>query len=77
MNIKNGLVFDVSGNRDAEGQNVIVYKAHEGLNQKWKIFYLDEKKAEPEKGLDENTGLYRNRLFYITSRLPDHRVITV
>lgn len=77
MNIVNSLVLDVSGNRDAEGQNVIVWKKHNGLNQRWKILYLDEKKEEPTKGLDEDSGLYRNRPFYITSRLPDHRVLTV
>lgn len=77
MNVKNGKVLDVAGNRDAEGNNVIVWKRHNGLNQRWKIFYLDEKKEEPTTGLDVDSGLHRNRAFYIISRLPGKRAIQV
>lgn len=35
-----GLVFDVSGGRDRNGQNVLVWKKHNGLNQKWKVDYV-------------------------------------
>lgn len=30
-----GLVLDVSGSVDREGQNVVVWNKHHGLNQKW------------------------------------------
>jgi len=77
VNIQDNRVLDVQGGRDAEGQNCIVWKRHNGLNQRWKILYLDEKKAEPTQGMDEDSGLYRNRPFYIISRLPAKRAITV
>lgn len=77
MNVKDQKVLDVTGNRDTEGNNVIVWKRHNGLNQRWKIMYLDEMKPEPTKGMDQDSGLYRNRPFYMVSRLPAHRVATV
>jgi hypothetical protein len=77
VNIKDGRVLDVEGGKDREGQDVFVWKRHNGLNQRWAIVYLDEKKPEPTKGLDEDSGLYRNRPFYIQSRLPGRRAITV
>lgn len=33
VNIKDGRALDVAGNRDRGGQNVIVYKRHNSLNQ--------------------------------------------
>jgi len=54
-----------------------MWNKHNGLNQKWKILYLDEKDDEPTSGLDEDSGLYRNRPFYLISRLPKHRALTV
>lgn len=77
VNIKDNRVLDVEGAKDREGQDVFVWKRHNGLNQRWKIVYLDEKAEEPKKGLDEDSGLYRNRPFYIQSRLPGRRAITV
>jgi len=65
MNIKTGKVFDVIGNRDKEGSDVISWRRHNGLNQRWRILYLDQKDAEPTKGLDKDSGLFRNRPFYI------------
>lgn len=35
-----GLVFDVAGGKDQNNQNVLVWKKHNGLNQKWKINYV-------------------------------------
>jgi hypothetical protein len=69
--------MDVSGNRDVEGQNIITYRKHNGLNQRFALLYLDQKKAEPTSGLDDDTGFYRNRPFYIVSRLPKRRVLEV
>ena len=44
-----GKVLDVSGNRDAENRNVLVWKRHNGLNQKWRIQYISDIKPEPAK----------------------------
>lgn len=35
-----GLVLDVAGGQDRNNQNVLVWKKHRGLNQKWKIDYV-------------------------------------
>jgi hypothetical protein len=77
MNVQDGKVLDVQSNRDKEGQQVIVWRRHNGLNQRWKILYLDQKEKEPTTGLDEDSGLHRNRPFYIQSRLPAKRVVTI
>jgi hypothetical protein len=61
-----GKVMDVSGNRDKENQNIIVWKKHGGLNQQWDIVYADSWKGEPTKGqLNREYGLYVQRTFYI------------
>jgi len=38
---KRGLVVDVSGAKDKDGANVIVWKKHGKLNQQWKIEYVN------------------------------------
>lgn len=38
-----GLVLDVSGGRDRNGQNILVWTKHNGRNQKWRIEYLNRK----------------------------------
>merc|ERR1712072_215726 len=35
-----GLVFDVAGGKDRHNQNVLVWKSHNGINQKWKVEYV-------------------------------------
>jgi hypothetical protein len=35
-----GLVLDVSGGKDRNGQSVLVWKRHNGANQRWKIDYV-------------------------------------
>lgn len=35
-----GLVLDVAGGQDRNGQNVNVWKPNNGLNQKWKVDYV-------------------------------------
>jgi len=35
-----GLVLDVAGGKDRNNQDVLVWKKHKGLNQKWKIDYV-------------------------------------
>jgi hypothetical protein len=77
VNVQNKHVLDVQSGRDVEGQNIITYKRHNGLNQRFVILYTDQKKAEPTSGMDDDFGFYRNRPFYIVSRLPKRRVLTV
>lgn len=76
INVYNNKALDSEGGRDKEGNNVIMWKRHNGANQRWRILYLDEKDQEPTTGLDEDSGLYRNRPFYLISRLPKNRALT-
>jgi hypothetical protein len=34
------LVLDVAGGQDRNNQNVLVWKRHKGLNQKWRVDYV-------------------------------------
>jgi len=78
VNVKNKKVLDVSGGKDAEGQNVGVYKRHNKANQRWKIIYVDKAEKEQTKGLDKSGfGFHVNRPFYIRSKMPMGRVIEV
>jgi hypothetical protein len=71
-----GKVMDVSGGRDAENQNIIVWKRHNGLNQQWDIIYKDEWKGEPTKGqLNKEYGLYVQRPFYIQTQMGSKRYL--
>jgi len=36
-----GLALDVVSGQDKEGQGVQVFKKHNGVNQRWKIVYVD------------------------------------
>jgi hypothetical protein len=45
--------MDVSGGRDANGQNIHMWKKHGGLNQQWDLIYVDEM-PEPLKPCDLN-----------------------
>jgi len=70
--------MDVSGNVDAEMRHIISLKKNGGLNQQWDVVYADEWKGEPVKGeLNEKIGLYVERDFFIVSKLPDHRYLSV
>jgi len=75
INWTNGLALDVTSGKDKEGQAVIVYKKHNGANQKWQVIYLDKAKPVPKTGLNEEFGFHINRPFYFVSRLPMKRVI--
>jgi hypothetical protein len=71
-----GKVLDVSGGKDNENQNIIVWKRHKGLNQQWDIIYADEYPDEPKKGeLNKDFGLYVERPFYIVTQLSSHRYL--
>lgn len=41
-NLDSNLCLDVSGGRDADGANVIVWGCHDGPNQKWRSHALDQ-----------------------------------
>jgi hypothetical protein len=60
-------VLDVSGNKDEEGQSVIINNNNKGANQRWKIIYLDKAAATETKGLNEEFGFHINRPFYLVS----------
>jgi len=67
---------DVSGGKDVENQNIMVWNKHGGINQQWDVVYTDEWKGEPGKGeLNEDFGLYVERPFYIVSQLPAGRYL--
>jgi hypothetical protein len=71
-----GKVMDVSGNRDAENQNIHMWTKHNGLNQQWDIIYADKYPRDPKKGeLNEDFGLYVERDFYIVSAMKSHRYL--
>lgn len=42
QNVLNTKCLDVDGAQDKEGQKIIAHPKHNGLNQKWKIIYVDE-----------------------------------
>jgi membrane carboxypeptidase/penicillin-binding protein PbpC len=68
--------MDVSGARDRENQNIIMYRKHGKINQQWDLVYTDEWKGEPGKGeLNEEFGLYVERPFYIVSQMSAHRYL--
>jgi hypothetical protein len=74
VNIRNRKVLDVSGGKDKEGQEVIVWGLHKGANQRWKIQYLDKLDKQPTSGLNKEFGFHIGRPFYLVSRLPMRRV---
>lgn len=77
INFSNGKAIDVSGGKDEEARPVIVWKKHNGTNQKWGIVYLDTKAKQRTKGLNEEYGFYINRPFYMKSRMLFGRVAAV
>jgi len=75
VNSQNKKALDVQGNKDAEGQKIIVHNKHNGANQRWKIIYTDKSDKPPTSGFIKEWGLYGNRPFFIRSRMPMKRVI--
>ena len=76
INWQNAKVMDVSGGKDNENANIIMYKKHGGLNQQWDVIYADEYPDEPKKGeLNKKFGLYVERPFYIVSELGANRYL--
>jgi len=75
LNFQDGRALDVHGGKDEEGRNVIVWKRHNGANQRWKVIHLDKAKKAPTEGYNEEFGFHINRPFYFVSRLPMRRVV--
>jgi hypothetical protein len=74
LNFINKKALTVDQNKDVEGQKVIVWKKHNGWNQRWRVVYVDSAKKERTKGYDSEYGFYINRLMYFRSRMPMQRV---
>ena len=73
---QNAKVMDVSGGKDNENANIIMYKKHSGLNQQWDVIYADQYEKEPTKGqLNKKFGLYVERPFYVVSKLKSGRYL--
>jgi len=51
-----------------------VHAQTKGLEQKWKVVYVDKAPKTETKGLNEEFGFHINRPFYIVSELPFNRV---
>lgn len=62
------LVIDVSGARDVDGQNVIVWKEHGRLNQQWKIEYVNADIIQ--------NGIIPDKPFRILSKMSGGRAVT-
>jgi len=68
--------MDVSGGKDAEQTNIIMWNKHGKLNQQWDLIYADEFKGEPGPGeFNEMFGLTVERDFYIVSKLQSGRYL--
>jgi hypothetical protein len=63
----------VKDGKDEEANKVWHMADKNGLNQKWKVIYVDEAKAAPTKGLNKQFNLYVNRDFLLVSQLYQER----
>lgn len=78
VNVKDGRALDVSGNRDRENQNIILFKRHNSLNQQWDITYLDTLKADIKDGeYSPQFGMYIGKNFSIKTKLGSGRFVDV
>jgi hypothetical protein len=61
------LALDVYQGKDVEAQKVIVWKKHNGANQRWRVVYVDKSKKEATSGFSKEWGFYINRPLYFRS----------
>jgi hypothetical protein len=73
-NWSNNKVLSVTGQKDSEGQAVIVDGNQNRRDQKWQVIYLDKAEKIQTKGLNKDFGFEINRPFYIVSQLPLNKV---
>jgi hypothetical protein len=69
VNVKDKRVFDVTGGKDEEGNQLQAYKKNGSKAQSWKIVYVKDAKKYQEKGMHKERGIEINRPFYIKSKL--------
>ena len=67
--------IDVFQNKDKEGQKVIMWKRHNGWNQRWRVVYQDKHTKIQSKGYNKKFGFHIMRPFYFRSRMPLRRVV--
>jgi hypothetical protein len=75
VNFKNNKVMDVSGGRDAENQNILMWNKHGKVNQQWDLVFVDEWKVYGKGELHPDFGMYIERPFYIVSKMNSHRYL--
>jgi hypothetical protein len=76
MNFKNNKVMDVSGGRDRENQNILVWGKHGKINQQWDLIYADAYPADPKKGeFNKDFGMYVERPFHVVSKMNSNRYL--
>lgn len=63
------LVVDVSGSKDVDGQNVIVWKKSGNLNQQWQIEYVNVDTIQ--------NGIIPDRPFRILTKMKSGRALTL
>ena len=56
--MEDGKVIDISKALDDEGQNIVIWQRHNGLNQQWDIVYVDEAKPIPEHRKDTSAKMF-------------------
>jgi hypothetical protein len=67
--------MDVSGGRDKENQNIIMWNKHGKVNQQFDMVYVDEWKSYKNGDLHEDFGMYIGRPFYVVSKMSSHRYL--
>jgi hypothetical protein len=77
LNWNNGKALDVHGGKDEEGRKVIMWKRHNGANQRWKVVYLDKSEKDQTEGLNKEFGMHCSRPFYLRSKMFMRRVAMV
>jgi hypothetical protein len=75
VNFKNNKVMDVSGARDAENQNILMWGKHGKINQQWDLVYTDEWKTYGKGELNPEFGMYIERDFHIISQMSSNRYL--
>jgi hypothetical protein len=69
--------MDVSGAKDNENQNVLMWNKHGKLNQQWDLVFVDEWKTYQKGELNNEFGLYVERDFHILTELSSHRYLSI
>jgi hypothetical protein len=76
INVK-GMVMEVSGRKDVEGQEVVTGKNSKAIHQQWNIVYTDKEVEMKTKGKSSDWGFHIGRPFYIVTKMGSGRAIEV